>query len=114
MIRRPPRSTLSSSSAASDVYKRQIVERANNGDEDNEDIDEQERIKFEEFQHIAFKNKGLPDILFLAIQLVYGVEVCDAYCNSLGIKLFRPYNKDSRLILNRMHPLSSDALQKLR
>eukprot|EP00658_Telonema_sp_P-2_P024213 TRINITY_DN19723_c0_g1_i1.p1 TRINITY_DN19723_c0_g1~~TRINITY_DN19723_c0_g1_i1.p1 ORF type:complete len:105 (-),score=30.92 TRINITY_DN19723_c0_g1_i1:332-646(-) len=26
MIRRPPRSTLSSSSAASDVYKRQVVE----------------------------------------------------------------------------------------
>src|SRR5664279_3578715 len=29
MIRRPPRSTLSSSSAASDVYKRQIISRAN-------------------------------------------------------------------------------------
>src|SRR5664280_3812211 len=28
MIRRPPRSTLSSSSAASDVYKRQDVDRA--------------------------------------------------------------------------------------
>eukprot|EP00658_Telonema_sp_P-2_P042319 TRINITY_DN30373_c0_g1_i1.p1 TRINITY_DN30373_c0_g1~~TRINITY_DN30373_c0_g1_i1.p1 ORF type:complete len:103 (+),score=31.11 TRINITY_DN30373_c0_g1_i1:111-419(+) len=27
MIRRPPRSTLSSSSAASDVYKRQVLER---------------------------------------------------------------------------------------
>src|SRR5664279_1947383 len=27
MIRRPPRSTLSSSSAASDVYKRQLVEQ---------------------------------------------------------------------------------------
>src|SRR5665648_706895 len=27
MIRRPPRSTLSSSSAASDVYKRQVVDR---------------------------------------------------------------------------------------
>src|SRR5664280_3442482 len=27
MIRRPPRSTLSSSSAASDVYKRQILDR---------------------------------------------------------------------------------------
>src|SRR5674536_404335 len=29
MIRRPPRSTLSSSSAASDVYKRQIEEKVN-------------------------------------------------------------------------------------
>src|SRR5664280_1531652 len=29
MIRRPPRSTLSSSSAASDVYKRQATQRAN-------------------------------------------------------------------------------------
>eukprot|EP00658_Telonema_sp_P-2_P022440 TRINITY_DN18967_c0_g1_i3.p1 TRINITY_DN18967_c0_g1~~TRINITY_DN18967_c0_g1_i3.p1 ORF type:complete len:128 (+),score=23.99 TRINITY_DN18967_c0_g1_i3:131-514(+) len=29
MIRRPPRSTLSSSSAASDVYKRQVVGHAN-------------------------------------------------------------------------------------
>src|SRR5664280_3897345 len=28
MIRRPPRSTLSSSSAASDVYKRQVLEHA--------------------------------------------------------------------------------------
>src|SRR5664279_3290119 len=28
MIRRPPRSTLSSSSAASDVYKRQVLQRA--------------------------------------------------------------------------------------
>src|SRR5664280_3543704 len=27
MIRRPPRSTLSSSSAASDVYKRQVIKR---------------------------------------------------------------------------------------
>src|SRR5664280_3752554 len=31
MIRRPPRSTLSSSSAASDVYKRQAVERLLDG-----------------------------------------------------------------------------------
>src|SRR5664280_3758342 len=31
MIRRPPRSTLSSSSAASDVYKRQAYDRADNG-----------------------------------------------------------------------------------
>src|SRR5665648_199081 len=29
MIRRPPRSTLSSSSAASDVYKRQVLMKAN-------------------------------------------------------------------------------------
>src|SRR5674536_34027 len=29
MIRRPPRSTLSSSSAASDVYKRQMIDRQN-------------------------------------------------------------------------------------
>ena len=32
MIRRPPRSTLSSSSAASDVYKRQKVENVNSDD----------------------------------------------------------------------------------
>src|SRR5665648_1273686 len=32
MIRRPPRSTLSSSSAASDVYKRQVVYRGLLGD----------------------------------------------------------------------------------
>src|SRR5665648_1185888 len=33
MIRRPPRSTLSSSSAASDVYKRQVFEvKSTNGD----------------------------------------------------------------------------------
>ena len=32
MIRRPPRSTLSSSSAASDVYKRQQMERMEKGD----------------------------------------------------------------------------------
>src|SRR5674536_396033 len=32
MIRRPPRSTLSSSSAASDVYKRQGVQREQPGD----------------------------------------------------------------------------------
>eukprot|EP00658_Telonema_sp_P-2_P020663 TRINITY_DN18187_c0_g1_i1.p1 TRINITY_DN18187_c0_g1~~TRINITY_DN18187_c0_g1_i1.p1 ORF type:complete len:101 (-),score=38.45 TRINITY_DN18187_c0_g1_i1:244-546(-) len=31
MIRRPPRSTLSSSSAASDVYKRQILDAAKTG-----------------------------------------------------------------------------------
>src|SRR5665648_1299739 len=31
MIRRPPRSTLSSSSAASDVYKRQVVKLLKNG-----------------------------------------------------------------------------------
>src|SRR5674536_180082 len=31
MIRRPPRSTLSSSSAASDVYKRQVIEWALHG-----------------------------------------------------------------------------------
>ena len=33
MIRRPPRSTLSSSSAASDVYKRQILDRIQDLDE---------------------------------------------------------------------------------
>ena len=33
MIRRPPRSTLDRSSAASDVYKRQILNQVDDGDE---------------------------------------------------------------------------------
>src|SRR5665648_907335 len=45
MIRRPPRSTLSSSSAASDVYKRQVHELvpADRRDEDPEDDDADDR-----------------------------------------------------------------------
>src|SRR5664280_1597801 len=44
MIRRPPRSTLSSSSAASDVYKRQLEE----GAEEEEIPSESEEDQFEE------------------------------------------------------------------
>ena len=38
MIRRPPRSTLSSSSAASDVYKRQNDDESHDADDGNDDI----------------------------------------------------------------------------
>eukprot|EP00658_Telonema_sp_P-2_P059543 TRINITY_DN4856_c0_g1_i1.p1 TRINITY_DN4856_c0_g1~~TRINITY_DN4856_c0_g1_i1.p1 ORF type:complete len:260 (+),score=44.40 TRINITY_DN4856_c0_g1_i1:148-927(+) len=49
MIRRPPRSTLSSSSAASDVYKRQVdrggdVESVSHPNSDDEDEDEMTKI----------------------------------------------------------------------
>ena len=40
MIRRPPRSTLDRSSAASDVYKRQVFAHALNGDEQGGDAAE--------------------------------------------------------------------------
>eukprot|EP00658_Telonema_sp_P-2_P071241 TRINITY_DN60540_c0_g1_i1.p1 TRINITY_DN60540_c0_g1~~TRINITY_DN60540_c0_g1_i1.p1 ORF type:complete len:271 (+),score=77.43 TRINITY_DN60540_c0_g1_i1:81-893(+) len=54
MIRLPPRSTLSSSSAASDVYKRQVAEHSTN----------QETIGFESFLRVVAKNplkKLLPE-----------------------------------------------------
>src|SRR5674536_276196 len=38
MIRRPPRSTLSSSSAASDVYKRQLLTEPNLTDEEQQEF----------------------------------------------------------------------------
>jgi len=75
---------------------------------------EKERIKSEEFKEVVFVNGEVPDVLFLVIQMIYGVEVCDAYCNYLGIKLFRPYNKDNRLILNKIHPLPLNVLQKFK
>ncbi|GAB5872789.1 hypothetical protein JMUB7539_27280 [Staphylococcus aureus] len=40
MIRRPPRSTHCISSAASDVYKRQIIEDSKNTNEENKEINE--------------------------------------------------------------------------
>jgi hypothetical protein len=74
---------------------------------------DKEGIGSEEFKDVEFVN-GIPDVLFLVIQIIYGMEVCDAYCNYLGVKLFRPYNKDNRLILNRIYPLSQDLLQKFK
>eukprot|EP00656_Telonema_subtile_P010379 TRINITY_DN14999_c0_g1_i1.p2 TRINITY_DN14999_c0_g1~~TRINITY_DN14999_c0_g1_i1.p2 ORF type:complete len:100 (+),score=31.34 TRINITY_DN14999_c0_g1_i1:63-362(+) len=45
MIRRPPRSTLSSSSAASDVYKRQYQRRVRDGSAGMERRDTSKRIR---------------------------------------------------------------------
>ena len=39
MTRQPPRATQSRSSAASDVYKRQVYEYDDNIDDDDDDID---------------------------------------------------------------------------
>ena len=53
MIRRPPRSTLSSSSAASDVYKRQMSDMASRfADKDGEDAEDENEStsSFEEVQ----------------------------------------------------------------
>ena len=53
MIRRPPRSTLSSSSAASDVYKRQLETRINT----SIDLDNIYKIATEELG-MVYANKG--------------------------------------------------------
>eukprot|EP00658_Telonema_sp_P-2_P031710 TRINITY_DN23670_c0_g1_i1.p1 TRINITY_DN23670_c0_g1~~TRINITY_DN23670_c0_g1_i1.p1 ORF type:complete len:478 (+),score=96.27 TRINITY_DN23670_c0_g1_i1:68-1501(+) len=45
MIRRPPRSTLSSSSAASDVYKRQVGDLQANGDQKTKKVEADARVK---------------------------------------------------------------------
>ena len=44
MIRRPPRSTLDRSSAASDVYKRQGREHPGEGHQDQERDEDQDRV----------------------------------------------------------------------
>eukprot|EP00658_Telonema_sp_P-2_P014150 TRINITY_DN15366_c0_g1_i3.p1 TRINITY_DN15366_c0_g1~~TRINITY_DN15366_c0_g1_i3.p1 ORF type:complete len:250 (+),score=55.51 TRINITY_DN15366_c0_g1_i3:146-895(+) len=51
MIRRPPRSTLSSSSAASDVYKRQVLEQSFGGGEG--DVSRRHSLAFSKQSHRA-------------------------------------------------------------
>eukprot|EP00826_Nyctotherus_ovalis_P037278 TRINITY_DN3389_c0_g1_i16.p1 TRINITY_DN3389_c0_g1~~TRINITY_DN3389_c0_g1_i16.p1 ORF type:complete len:538 (-),score=73.31 TRINITY_DN3389_c0_g1_i16:288-1901(-) len=78
-------------------------------------VPKDDRITFAQFKQVAFGNKGLPDTLFLIIQLVYGTAVCDAYCNHLGIKLFRPFNKTQNcLTLKRIYPLPLETLIEFR
>eukprot|EP00831_Metopus_contortus_P013892 TRINITY_DN15683_c0_g1_i4.p1 TRINITY_DN15683_c0_g1~~TRINITY_DN15683_c0_g1_i4.p1 ORF type:complete len:107 (-),score=28.22 TRINITY_DN15683_c0_g1_i4:69-389(-) len=58
MIRRPPRSTQGVSSAASDVYKRQVSTQSTWGLRRNSEEDQ--IIMFEKGPHVSFSNCALP------------------------------------------------------
>ena len=75
-------------------------------------VPKDDKVTFEQFKQIEFGNKGLPDLLFLVIQLIYGVEVCDSYCNHIAIKLFRPFNRkqENELVLKRIYKLPASTL----
>eukprot|EP00826_Nyctotherus_ovalis_P006137 TRINITY_DN11422_c0_g2_i2.p1 TRINITY_DN11422_c0_g2~~TRINITY_DN11422_c0_g2_i2.p1 ORF type:complete len:415 (-),score=66.69 TRINITY_DN11422_c0_g2_i2:554-1771(-) len=81
--------------------------------EDDYNYPQSEQISFEQFKTIKFPNKGLPDILFLAIQMIYGVTICDAYCTHLRIKLFRPFCRyANEVVLQKMHRLPYDRMKE--
>eukprot|EP00658_Telonema_sp_P-2_P020526 TRINITY_DN1811_c0_g1_i4.p1 TRINITY_DN1811_c0_g1~~TRINITY_DN1811_c0_g1_i4.p1 ORF type:complete len:105 (-),score=47.59 TRINITY_DN1811_c0_g1_i4:249-563(-) len=76
MIRRPPRSTLSSSSAASDVYKRQVVDIIPQG----EDVELEtliEQIKTIARDGIEVGESSLEPLMFGAKKLVQLVIIED-------------------------------------
>jgi len=74
-----------------------------------------ERISFDIFKTTTFSNKGLPDILFLVIQMIYGVTICDAYCTYLGVKLFRPFCRhESEIVLQKIRCLPYNVLREYR
>eukprot|EP00658_Telonema_sp_P-2_P052095 TRINITY_DN40269_c0_g1_i2.p1 TRINITY_DN40269_c0_g1~~TRINITY_DN40269_c0_g1_i2.p1 ORF type:complete len:139 (-),score=8.64 TRINITY_DN40269_c0_g1_i2:186-602(-) len=71
MIRRPPRSTLSSSSAASDVYKRQVSTQSTG----------QEKISIHTYKSVAMKiqnSKTSKALLALAAFATVGLASCSS------------------------------------
>src|SRR5664279_2056205 len=75
MIRRPPRSTLSSSSAASDVYKRQLLHRAADLVAEREDpvvrnpvVDVRSHLAAAEDAHVGQNGEMLGDVLLRGIE----------------------------------------------
>eukprot|EP00826_Nyctotherus_ovalis_P057250 TRINITY_DN781_c0_g2_i13.p1 TRINITY_DN781_c0_g2~~TRINITY_DN781_c0_g2_i13.p1 ORF type:complete len:128 (+),score=39.66 TRINITY_DN781_c0_g2_i13:29-385(+) len=113
MVRRPPRSTQSRSSAASDVYKRQVQDNApsdvrvvligNKKDEDNnrmvavkEGKNFAEMMRVSDFRETSAKTgEGIPEILkWLGKQLYMDHENIDFKVPPLkGTKLDRKENK---------------------
>ena len=65
MIRRPPRSTLDRSSAASDVYKRQVMVHALHADEHNEEFETAKKYYDTKKGEYEKKLKEVHDLLSL-------------------------------------------------
>eukprot|EP00658_Telonema_sp_P-2_P065642 TRINITY_DN54839_c0_g1_i1.p1 TRINITY_DN54839_c0_g1~~TRINITY_DN54839_c0_g1_i1.p1 ORF type:complete len:350 (+),score=96.92 TRINITY_DN54839_c0_g1_i1:140-1189(+) len=74
MIRRPPRSTLSSSSAASDVYKRQVQESVN----ELKAQQDQDRLVQQELQEFVDELRGLDLAAIHASCLSTKIELAEA------------------------------------
>eukprot|EP00827_Trimyema_finlayi_P003470 TRINITY_DN3195_c0_g1_i2.p3 TRINITY_DN3195_c0_g1~~TRINITY_DN3195_c0_g1_i2.p3 ORF type:complete len:120 (-),score=81.71 TRINITY_DN3195_c0_g1_i2:14-373(-) len=80
MIRRPPRSTLSSSSAASDVYKRQI--------QDKEEIKQKQEVKKKETINNEATNSSVK-------------KLTEQLSNQLGAQMFQPIQIKSTATENK-------------
>ncbi len=78
-------------------------------------IPSDETLSFEQFRAIKFSQKGLPDTLFLAIQSVFGLRICDAYCHFLEGREYRIYTSRAYgAILKRLYYFSPTKLQQLK